>query len=147
MKADIIPLIVGLLIFLSCIISLKVGISVAVIEIVLGLIAGNIGLQTEEWMLYFAGFGGIVLTFLAGAEVDTALMKAKFKESFLIGLFSFSIPFAGGFLCAYYIAGWTLYASLITGIALSETSLAVVYSVLVETNLSNSDIGRMLMAS
>jgi len=147
MEADIIPLIVGLLVFISSLISLKAGLSVAIIEIISGVIAGAFGLTAEEWMMYLAGFGGIVLTFLAGAEVDTALMKAKFKESFLIGLFSFSIPFAGGFLCAYYIAGWTLYASLITGIALSETSLAVVYSVLVETNLSNSDIGRMLMAS
>jgi len=133
MEADIIPLIVGLLVFISSLISLKAGLSVAIIEIISGVIAGAFGLTAEEWMMYLAGFGGIVLTFLAGAEVDTALMKAKFKESFLIGLFSFSIPFAGGFLCAYYIAGWTLYASLITGIALSETSLAVVYSVLVET--------------
>lgn len=147
MEADIIPLIVGLLVFISSLISLKAGLSVAIIEIISGVVAGAFGLTAEEWMMYLAGFGGIVLTFLAGAEVDTGLMKAKFKESFLIGLFSFLTPFAGGFLCAYYIAGWTLYASLITGIALSETSLAVVYSVLVETNLSNSDIGRMLMAS
>lgn len=147
MEADIIPLIVGLLVFISSLISLKAGLSVAIIEIISGVVAGAFGLTAEEWMMYLAGFGGIVLTFLAGAEVDTGLMKAKFKESFLIGLFSFLTPFAGGFLCAYYIAGWTLYASLITGIALSETSLAIVYSVLVETNLSNSDIGRMLMAS
>jgi len=147
MKADIIPLIVGLLIFLSSLISLKIGISVAVIEIVLGLIAGNIGLQTEEWMLYFAGFGGIVLTFLAGAEIDTRLMKDKFKESFIIGMFSFLIPFLGTFLYTYYAAGWNLHASLIAGTALSETSLAVVYSVLVETNLSQTGIGKLLMAS
>jgi len=147
MEADIIPLIVGLLVFISSLISLKAGLSVAIIEIISGVVAGAFGLTAEEWMMSLASFGGIVLTFLAGAEVDTGLMKEKFKEGFLIGFFSFLTPFAGGFLCAYYIAGWTLYASLITGIALSETSLAVVYSVLVETNLSNSDIGRMLMAS
>ena len=147
MKADIIPLLVGLLVFLSSLISLKIGISVAVIEIIFGVTAGNLGLQTEEWMLYFASFGGIVLTFLAGAEVDVRLMKEKFKESFLIGLFSFLTPFLLAFLYTYYVAGWSLNASLIAGTTLSETSLAVVYSALVETNLSRTEIGKLIMAS
>jgi Kef-type K+ transport system membrane component KefB len=98
-------------------------------------------------MMYLAGFGGIVLTFLAGTEIDTKLMKEKFKESFLIGGFSFLLPFAGVFLFTYYVSGWTLRASLIAGTALSTTSLAVVYSVLVETGLSKTKIGKLLMAS
>lgn len=147
MKADFIPLAVGLLIFISSLISLKLGLSVAIIEIVLGVIAGNLGLKTEEWMIYLSGLGGIVLTFLAGAEIDTRLMKEKFKQSFLIGLFSFLTPFAGGFLYTYYLADWSLQASLIAGIALSETSLAVVYSALVETDLSKTETGKMLMAA
>ena len=147
MQADIIPLIAGLLIFISSLLSLKLGLSVAVIEIILGVAAGNIGLQTEEWMLYLANFGGIVLTFLAGAEIDTGLMKKKFKESLLIGFFSFLTPFITAFLYTYYIAGWSLTASLIAGTALSETSIAVVYSVLLETNLSKTMVGNMLMSS
>jgi len=97
MKADYIPLIVGALVFLSSLVSLKLGLSVAIIEILLGSIAGNAGLRPESWMTYIAGFGGIVLTFLAGTEIDTRLMKEKSKESFLIGLASFSLPFAGVF--------------------------------------------------
>lgn len=147
MQADIIPLIAGLLIFISSLLSLKLGLSVAVIEILLGVAAGNLGLQTEEWMLYLANFGGIVLTFLAGAEIDTGLMKKKFKESLLIGFFSFLTPFITAFLYTYYIAGWSLTASLIAGTALSETSIAVVYSVLLETNLSKTMAGNMLMSS
>src|SRR3989338_5310547 len=147
MQADIILLIAGLLIFISSLLSLKLGLSVAVIEIILGVAAGNIGLQTEEWMLYLANFGGIVLTFLAGAEIDTGLMKKKFKESLLIGFFSFLTPFITAFLYTYYIAGWSLTASLIAGTALSETSIAVVYSVLLETNLSKTMVGNMLMSS
>ena len=147
MQADIIPLIAGLLIFISSLLSLKLGLSVAVIEIILGVAAGNIGLQTEEWMLYLANFGGIVLTFLAGAEIDTGLMKKKFKESLLIGFFSFLTPFITAFLYTYYYAGWSLTASLIAGTALSETSIAVVYSVLLETNLSKTMVGNMLMSS
>jgi Kef-type K+ transport system membrane component KefB len=145
--ADIIPLVVGLLIFLSSLISLKMGLSVAIIEIVLGAIAGNFGLQTEEWMSYLATFGGILLTFLAGTEIDTQLMKDKFKESFLIGSFSFAVPFVGVFLFTYYFIGWSLNAALIAGIALSTTSLAVVYAVLVETGLSRTELGKVLMAA
>ena len=147
MKADWIPLVVGLLVFVSSLISLRIGLSVAIIEILLGAAAGNLGLHAEEWMTYLAGFGGIVLTFLAGTEIDTALMKERLKESLLIGVSSFLLPFIGVSLYAYRIAGWSPSASLIAGIALSTTSLAVVYSVLVETNLSKTEIGKLLMAS
>jgi len=84
MRADITPMVVGLLVMISSLISLRVGLSVAIIEIIFGAIAGNLGLETEEWMTYLASFGGIILTFLAGTEIDTKLMKEKFKESFLI---------------------------------------------------------------
>ncbi len=113
----------------------------------MGAVSGNLGLKTEEWMLYLANFGGIILTFLAGAEIDTRLMRDKFKESFLIGAFSFLIPFIGAFLYTYYVIVWSLPASLIVATALSETSIAVVYSVLIETNLSKTEIGKLIMAS
>ena len=147
MHVDAVPLIVGLLVFISSLISLEIGMSVAIIEITLGAIAGSMGLKTEEWMLYLANFGGILLTYLAGTEIDMRLMKEKFKESFLIGTFSFLIPFVGTYLYTYFVCRWTLQASLIAGAALSTTSLAVVYSVLVETGLSKTQIGKLLMAA
>jgi len=146
-KADFVPLIVGLLVFLSSLVSLRLGLSVAIIEIIAGAMAGNLGLKPEDWMVYLANFGGIILTFLAGTEIDTRLMKAKLKESFLIGAFSFFAPFIGVFLFAYYIVGWNINSSLIAGIALSTTSLAVVYAVLVETGLNRTELGKILMAA
>lgn len=145
--SDLFPLIAGTLVFIASLLSLRLGISVAIIEILLGAIAGNLGLQTTEWMNYLASFGGILLTFLAGTEIDVPLMKEKFKESFLIGSFSFFIPFLLCFLYTYFFQGWTLNASLIAGTALSTTSLAVVYSVLVETGLTKTQIGKIIMAS
>ncbi|OIO73373.1 MAG: potassium transporter [Elusimicrobia bacterium CG1_02_37_114] len=142
-----VPLIVGLLVFLSSLISLRIGISVAIIEIITGTFAGNLGLKPEDWMLYLANFGGIILTYLAGTEIDTRLMKEKFKESFLMGFFSFILPFIGTFLYTHIVTHWTLKASLIAGTALSTTSLAVVYSVLVETGLQKTEIGKLLMSS
>ena len=147
MDASMVPLIAGLLIFIASLISLRLGLSVAIVEILLGAFAGNVGLQTEDWMTYLASFGGILLTFLAGTEIDIPLMKEKFKQCFLIGALSFVVPFAGVFLYTYYISGWGLQASLIAGTALSTTSLAVVYSVLVETGLSKTEVGKLLMAS
>ncbi|MEI8347370.1 MAG: cation:proton antiporter, partial [Pseudomonadota bacterium] len=78
MKSDFIPLIVGLIVFLSSLSSLKVGLSVAIIEIVLGAIAGNLGLQPEGRMHYLASFGGIVLTFLAGTPFFPPLFWNSF---------------------------------------------------------------------
>jgi Kef-type K+ transport system membrane component KefB len=147
MNADTSSLVVGLLVFVSSLISLRIGLSVAIIEIIFGAIAGNSGLQTQDWMMYLANFGGIILTFLAGTEIDTHLMKEKFKGSFLIGAFSFLLPFVGVFLYTYYGVGWSFRAALISGTALSTTSLAVVYSVLVETGLNKTEIGKLIMAA
>jgi Kef-type K+ transport system membrane component KefB len=147
MNADVTPLIVGVLVFVSSLLSLKLGLSVAIIEILLGAIAGYFGLKPEEWMTYLAGFGGILLTYLAGTEIDTRLMREKFKESMLIGGFSFLFPFLGVFLYTFFFAGWPVKAALIAGVALSTTSLAVVYSVLVETGLASTEIGKLLMAA
>jgi len=98
-------------------------------------------------MTYLASFGGITLTFLAGTEIDTKLMREKFKESFLIGFFSFLAPFVVVAGYTYFVAHWSLQASLLAGTALSTTSLAVVYSVLVETGLAKTQVGKLLMSS
>ena len=139
---------VGVIVFLASLISLKLGLSVAIIEIVLGTLAGGtLNIEPAEWMVYLGNFGGIVLTFLAGTEIDTHLMREKFKESVLIGIFSFLVPFVGIAAYAYLMGGWSGRASLIAGVALSTTSLAVVYSVLVEMGLSKTQLGKLLMAA
>jgi len=145
MNTDITPLAGGLLIFAASVISLRLGISVAIFETLLGLAAGNLGMSAADWMVYLAGFGGIVLTFLAGSEVDLKLLKNNFRAAGIVSLASFLAPLAGGFFFCRYFAGWNVHAALITGIALSETSLAVVYSVLVETGLVKTRTGKLLM--
>ena len=136
------------LIFLASIFSIELAISVSLIEITLGVIVGNVfHLTSPPVMAYLAGLASIVLTFLAGAEVDVDLLRSKFKESLLIGGISFLVPFIGAMAFAYYIAGWSLGAAKIAGVALSTTSLAVVYAVLVETGLTSTKIGKLIMAS
>jgi Kef-type K+ transport system membrane component KefB len=147
MHADWAPLVVGALVFLASLISLRLALSVAIIELLLGAVAGNCGLHTTEWMQYLATFGGIILTFLAGTEVDARVMKESFKECFLIGGLSFFAPFALVTLVSHFFLHWEIRPALIAGIALSTTSLAVVYSVLVESGLSETKIGKLLMSS
>lgn len=147
MTAEAVPLVVFLLVFASSLISLRAGLSVAIIEIVAGTIAGTLGLQPEEWMRFLAGFGGVLLTFLAGTEIDTRLMRARSRESLLIGLSSFALPFVAVALYTHLVAGWEFRSALIAGTALSTTSLAVVYSVLVETGLSTSELGKLILAA
>ena len=136
------------LIFIAGTISIELGISAAIIEIIFGVIAGNVlNIHPTQWLTFIASVGGILLTFLAGTEVNLDVMRDKFKESMLIGCLSFLLPFLFAFAYTYYIAGWTLDAAKIAGIALSTTSLAVVYAVLVETGLSQTELGKIIMAS
>jgi len=140
--------VVGFSILLASMLSVELGLSVAIIEIAFGVVAGNaFGVISTPWIDFLASFAGIVLTFLAGAEVDPSVLRRKLKESLLIGGLSFLLPFIGAGLFAYFVAGWDLRQSEIAGIAMSTTSLAVVYAVLVETGLTHTEIGKTIMAA
>lgn len=140
--------ILAALVLLASMASVELGISVAIIEIALGVFAGNVlGMTSNPWIDFLAGFAGILLTFLAGAEVDPGLLRQRFRESVVIGGLSFAIPFVAAGLFAFFVAGWDLRQSEIAGIALSTTSLAVVYAVLVETGLTDTEIGKVIMAA
>ncbi len=144
----LIATILGLLILIASMVSVELGISVAIIEIALGVVAGNfLGVTSTPWIDFIAAVASIVLTFLAGAEVDPRLLRERAKESILIGVLSFLLPFLGAGLFAYYVAGWDLRQAEIAGVALSTTSLAVVYAVLVETGLTKTEIGKVIMAA
>jgi Kef-type K+ transport system membrane component KefB len=141
-------MIVGLLIMVASVTSIELAVSVALIEISLGVVAGNVlDVKSPVWMDFLASFGSIVLTFLAGAEVDREAMAEKLKESVLIGGLSFLVPFAGVWVVCAWGLGWSTPAAQIGGVALSTTSLAVVYAVLVETGLTHTAIGKLIMAS
>src|SRR5205823_8708500 len=117
----------------------RIGIAV---EIAVGILAGNfLGLQTNEWVNFLASLGSLLLTFLAGAELEPQALRRHLKESMSIGLVSFLFPFLGAMAYAYFVAGWPLPQAEIAGIALSTTSVAVVYAVMVETGLNGTSLG------
>jgi Kef-type K+ transport system membrane component KefB len=138
----------GVAILTGSMISVEIGLSVSVIEIVLGVALGNtFDLTTPEWLVFLASFGSVVLTFLAGAEVDPEELRATWRSSLLIGSFSFAAPFTVALLVCRYAFGWDWPAAQIGGIALSTTSLAVVYAVLVESGLNATGIGKQIMSA
>jgi Kef-type K+ transport system membrane component KefB len=111
-------------------------------------VVGNaFNLDVPGWLAFIGSFAGIVLTFLAGTEVDVPQFRREWHASLSIGLVSFSAPFVVVGLLAYYGLGWNHRQAEIAGIALSTTSLAVVYAVLVETGLNETVVGKRLMAA
>jgi Kef-type K+ transport system membrane component KefB len=129
--------------------SVELGISVALLELAMGIVLGNsLGLDPDtDWLVFVASFASIVLTFLAGAEVDPDDFRERFGATVSIGLVSFAGPFAVSGMVAWGPLGWDLKAALIAATALSTTSLAVVYAVLVETGLNRTQVGKLLMGA
>jgi Kef-type K+ transport system membrane component KefB len=135
-------------VLLASIVSVELGVTVALLELTLGVVVGNVfELHTEQWLDFIAAFASIVLTFVAGMEVDPAYMRRRLEASMGIGAASFAGPFAVASLTSFFLLDWTLKASLIAGTALSTTSLAVVYAVLVERGLTDVSIGKLLMSA
>ena len=136
-------------VLLASMVSVEVGISVALVELALGVALGNtFSLDPNaSWLVFIASFASVVLTFLAGAEVDPDDFRERFGASISIGVVSFVGPFVAGTLVALGPLGWSTKASLIAGTALSTTSLAVVYAVLVETGLNTVRVGKLIMSA
>lgn len=131
-------------------------ISTALSEIVVGTVAqliigafvvhGELGAKTN-WITFLAGTGAIVLTFLAGAELDPQIFRLKWKEATVIGLVGFVGPFLGCTAIAHYVLHWTGRSSWLAGVALSTTSVAVVYAVMLELGFNVTDFGKAVLAA
>jgi glutathione-regulated potassium-efflux system ancillary protein KefC len=141
---------------IASLLSIWLRISTALSEIVVGTIAqliigaaiGSAILGTDEtWIKFLSGLGAIVLTFLAGAELDPAVFRLKWKEAAAVGLASFLFPFLGCAAGAYYVLGWDPMPSWLAGVAMSTTSVAVVYAVMLEFGFNTTEYGKTVLAA
>jgi len=139
---------------ISTVIATKLRLATALTEIAVGAIASlaiaNSGISIGEndmWIKFIAGVGAIMLTFLAGAELEPEILKTRWKETAGIGLIAFLAPFLGCTAFAYYLLGWSLKASWLAGVALSTTSVAVVYAVMLELGLNKTEFGKVISCS
>ena len=140
----------------ATLLSLWFRIATALSEIVVGIIAqlligaalGSAVLGTDQsWIKFLSGTGAIVLTFLAGAELDPVVFRMKWKEAGFVGIVGFIAPFLGCTAVAYYVLHWSVMASWLAGVALSTTSVAVVYAVMLEFGLNKTDYGKTVLAA
>ena len=119
-----------------------------VAQLIIGALVGPAAIGSKaSWVGFLAGTGAIVLTFLAGAELDPTVFVRKWKEAVTVGLVGFFGPFLGAAAVAHYGLGWTGPASWLTGVALSTTSVAVVYAVMLETGFNQTDFGKGILAA
>jgi len=131
-------------------------ISMALVEICLGVAAAAVTTHflgpdslgaNVDWLRFLAATGAVVLTFLAGAELEPAVLRAKWKEVSFVGIVGFAAPFLGCAALARYVLGWGTQASLLAGVALSTTSMAVVYAVMLETGFNKTDFGKGILGA
>jgi Kef-type K+ transport system membrane component KefB len=117
-------------------------------QLILGTAFGATVLGSDEgWIKFLAGIGAILLTFLAGAELDPVVFKKRWKEATALGLVGFFAPFFGCAAAAHYVLGWDVMPSWLAGVALSTTSVAVVYAVMVEYGLNKTEYGKLVLAA
>jgi len=130
--------------------------SVALVEICVGMVAAVVADQfyhsnalgaNLDWLRFVASIGAVLLTFLAGAELDPAAMKTKIREVMVVGLFGFIAPFLGCAALARFVLGWDPSASWLAGIALSTTSMAVVYAVMLESGFNKTEYGKGILGA
>lgn len=132
---------------IAAILSIRLGISSAIFEVIAGIILGNfLGVQIESWLDFLGTFGGLMLTFLAGAEIEVRLLKKNLKMSLGIGTVSFLAPLIGIFLFLTLFTDWAPLTKIAASLALTTTSVAVVYAVLTEYDLLKMQIGAMIIA-
>lgn len=140
---------------LATLLSVWFGIATALSEIVVGTVAqlvigalvGTTMGADQPWIKFLSGTGAIVLTFLAGAELDPTVFRARWKEASAIGFISFLAPFLGCTAISFFFLGWSTNASWLTGVAMSTTSVAVVYAVMLELGLNRTDFGKAVLAA
>lgn len=132
----------------GALLAIRFKISAALVEIVLGILAGNfIALRTNTWIDFVAGFGSIMLTYLAGAEINPTVLQRQWRPALLIGVVSFAVPFLAALSFALFLGHWSVTASKVAGVAMSTTSVAVVYAVMLESGLAGKEFGQLILAA
>jgi Kef-type K+ transport system membrane component KefB len=141
---------------LATVIAYHLKISIALIEICIGVTAAAIANHffgqnslgnNLEWLRFLASAGAVLLTFLAGAELDPKVIASKKKEVLIVGLIGFLAPFLGCAAIARFILHWDMRASWLAGVALSTTSMAVVYAVMLETGFNRTEFGKGILGA
>jgi len=141
---------------LATIVASALRLSATLIEICVGVIAAAIAAHyfgidalggNADWLKFLASSGAVLLTFLAGAELEPTVLRSKWKEVFTVGTVGFLAPFLGCTALAKYGLGWDSRAAWLAGVSLSTTSMAVVYAVMIDTGLHRISFGKGILGA
>lgn len=122
-------------------------VGVAVQALLVAFVGPDVLGRDGGWVVFLANAGAILLTFLAGAELDPDAFTGNAKQAVTLGLIGFAGPFLGCTALAVWVLGWSPSAGWLAGIAMSTTSVAVVYAVMLEFGLNRTGYGKMVLAA
>ena len=127
----------------------ELGISSAIAEVLAEALLGALleGDKDVPALHILANVGMLGLMFMAGFEVDAQKLRQTWRKSFAIGICSLALPAAGSFAVAHLVLGYGALAAGLIAVALSTTSLALVYHALKERGMLASADGQVLMAA
>jgi len=136
----------------ASVISVRIGVSVALVEILVGAVVGNLPhashyVQQTDFTNFLASLGSVMLTFLAGAEIDPVSLRRHWKASLSIGFVSFLLPFLGALAFCLFVLGVDPARRRDRRDRPQHDLLAVVYAVMVETGLNRQELGKLILAA
>ena len=140
---------VAVTLVLAAALAFELNVSSAILEIGAGILLGVwLGdLASLGWLHFLANLGMLGLMFMAGFEVDVDRLRDTWKASIAIGVSSLAMPLAGVFLVAYYGLDLSPLAAGLVAVALSTTSLALVFHALKERGLLRRQLGQTVLAA
>ena len=146
---------------LASFISIRFNLSVALVEILVGIAAGNLAMLLDQYHVFglrwesraermdqVSGRLRQYPAHLHGRGRNRAVdCSANTSRRALPSAGGLCAPFVGAMLYAHFVSGWDWHAATICGIALSTTSVAVVYAVMIETGLNETEFGKLILAA
>ena len=126
---------------------LEFALPIALGEFLAGIVGGFfIEADDLPWLPFISHLGLLSIMFVAGFEVDVRILRLNFYKNFIVGILAFASPFILVFVVGL-VAGLPLFEVVILSLSLSTTSLAIVFTIIKNSNLSQQPEGQILLGS
>lgn len=138
--------VVSLLLASSALIAEPLAVTPAVIEIVLGVLAGSSDIPRAASVELLGLIGSVFIMYMAGLEIDPSLLRRLLVPSMVAGVISFMAPAIAAYL-ALTLIGYSRIESMLAAIGTATTSVAVVYAIIRRKALSRRPLGQTILAT
>ncbi|ODS35314.1 MAG: hypothetical protein A7316_02580 [Candidatus Altiarchaeales archaeon WOR_SM1_86-2] len=118
-------------ILLGSFIAAELGIATSIVILLSGIIAHyTVSFDAPGIIEVLANIGLLTLLYVAGLEIDFDLMREELKTTFIMGFSAIIYLFGAVLILTTFFLGFEPYTALLATIALSATSIAVIYPIL-----------------